>query len=48
MISYDTTIFEKDLQSLGIQLEQHQIEQFTRTISLYLLGSKLVYTIVLL
>lgn len=28
MSSYDTTIFEKDLQSLGIQLEQHQIEQF--------------------
>ena len=28
MSSYDTTTFEKDLQSLGIQLEQHQIEQF--------------------
>lgn len=28
MSSYDTTTFEKDLQSLKIQLEQYQIEQF--------------------
>lgn len=28
MSSYDTITFEKDLHSLGIQLEQHQIDQF--------------------